>query len=298
MDPTDQLNRSNEHLETNPAQATWGPVEQTLMDNVEGDVLVILDCCYASDIQRNLTHGNKSYEMLAASNRNNTTPKPGPKSFTSDLMISLRELLRDRGGNPFTTYDLLTKISPKRPIGQEPALHNRRFRIDTGTRSRHILLAPHKAQDEARTEGFPPHHSDVSDLTLAFELDKRSLDRDEIERLTSRLPRVFKQAKIPLRRFHFRGLEARISVRNHVHAITNMQRHLYRVRQKQRRALEAVAMANTVDTVHILKAQIDEEAAISVKDSKLAFIECPCPNQVATALPRHSQRLLDKKRSV
>lgn len=273
------------------------------MYTVEGDVLVILDCCYASDIQRNLTHGHKTYELLAASSRNNTTPRPGPKSFTSDLIKSLRELLKDFSGNHFTTYDLLTKISPKRPIGLEPVLHNRRFRIDTALPSRHIRLAPHKPQDEKCTEGFPPHHTDVANLTLAFELDQRLLDRDEIVRLAKGLPAVFKKAKIPLRRVRFRGIEPRASpLRHKLQVVASLQASLYRVRKKRSNQLGAVNVAATVAPVNThdaLEDETEDKEVIGDEDSKVAFAESPCPHQAAaTSVPRHSQRLLEKKRSI
>lgn len=273
------------------------------MDTVEGDVLVILDCCYASDIQRNLTHGNKTYELLAASSRNNTTPRPGPKSFTRALMRSLRELLEDFSGNHFTTYDLLNKISLKRPIGLEPALHNRRFRIDTALPSRHIRLAPHKAQNEGRTGGFPPHNADMAKLTLAFELDQRSLDKDKIEHLAKRLPAVFKKAKIPLRRVHFRGIEPRSPLFRHkAQVIAGLQGSLHRARKKRSNRLGAITVAATippVDTNHTLEIEIEDKEALGDEDSKVAFAESPCPTQAAPAsVIRQSQRLLDKKCSM
>ena len=271
------------------ANATWDTAEKTLMDDVLGDVLVIFDCCYASDIQRNLTHGNKSYEMLAASNRNTTTPPPGPRSFTSDLMKSLKELLQERDRNPFTTYDLLTKITSKRPIGLEPALHNRRFRVDAGLRSRHILIAPHKPQDEARPDDSLSPTSDASNLTLTFELGQRSLDREDLDRLTERLPKIFKQARIPLRRVHWRGLEARTSLRHKVLAIAGMRRHLNRVR-KRRSMLEVAA------PLYTLGVNIGRKGGTSDEDSKLSVENCP-NSTAATLVPRQSQRLRNRKRS-
>lgn len=271
------------------------------MDSVEGDVLVILDCCYASDIQRSLTHGNKSYELLAASCRNNTTPRPGPNSFTRGLMRSLRELLEDFSGNYFTTYDLLNKISLKRPKGLEPALHNRRFRIDTAFPSRHIRLAPHKAQDEGHAGVFPPHSANIANLTLAFELNQRSLDKDEIERLAKVLPAVFKKAKIPLRRVRFRGIEPRIEsrislLRHRVQVIANLQRSLNRAKKRSNQLAAVVA---PVDTNNTLGIEVEAKEALGDEDFKEAFAESPCPAQAAPAsVTRHSQRLLDKKCSV
>lgn len=208
------------------------------MDDAHGDVLVIFDCCYASDIQRSLGFGNKAFEMLAASNRNTTTPGPGPISFTGDLIKSLKELLEEREGNPFTTHDLLTKITPKRPIGLEPALHNRRFNIDVALQGRHILIAPHKTQLQTRPEDFLSYYPEASNLTLTFELGHRSLDGKQLERLAKNLPGVFKQAQIPLRRVHWRGIEARNSLRSTVVAIagiSTMRRHLDRVRKSKSR---------------------------------------------------------------
>ena len=225
------------------ANATWNTAEQQLMDNVQGDVLVIFDCCYASDLQRSLRFGNKAFEMLAASNRNKTTPGPGPQSFTSSLTESLRELLKERKGNHFTTYDLLSKISPKRPVGLEPALHNRRFHIDGALESRHISFAPLKSQVKTQPKDFFRRYPNASNLTLTFELGHRLLEDKQLERLGRNLPGVFKEAKIPLRRVHWRGIEARNSLHNTavtVAAITNMcRRTLDRVRKKRNKRQSA-----------------------------------------------------------
>ena len=221
-----------------PANATWNTAEKALMDDVQGDVFVIFDCCYASDIQRSLSFGNKAYELLAASNRKSTTPGPGPLSFTCDLIKSLRELLQERKGNPFTTMDLLHKITPKRPFGLEPALHNRRFSIDIALQSRHILIAPHKTQVQPRPEEFFNFYPEASNLTLTFELGHRSLEDSQLKHLAEKLPPMFKQANIPLRRVHWRALEVRNSLRSTAIAITGistMRRHLDRVRKNKTR---------------------------------------------------------------
>lgn len=206
------------------------------MDDVHGDVLVIFDCCYASDLQRSLGFGNKAYELLAASNRNTTTPGPGPISFTRDLIRSLKELIQERKGNPFTTFDLLNKITPKRPIGLEPALHNRRLSIDVTLQSRHIQIAPYKAQVPTRPQDFFNHYPEASNLTMTFELGHRLLKDAQLERLAQSLPGVFKQANIPLRRVHWRGIEARSSLRSTavaLSAVTTMRRHLDKVRKNK-----------------------------------------------------------------
>lgn len=224
------------------ANATWNTAEKALMDDVQGDVLAIFDCCYASDLQRSLGFGNKAFEMLAASNRNTTTPGPGPLSFTRSLTESLRELLSERKGNPFTTYDLLTKIAPKRPVGLEPALHNRRFSIDVAHESRHISIAPLKSQVTTQPKDFFRHYPNASNLTLTFELGHRSLEDKQLERLGSNLPSVFKTAKIPLRRVHWRGIEARNSLRNTAVAmagISTMRRTLDRVRKRRNKRQSA-----------------------------------------------------------
>lgn len=217
------------------ANATWSTAEKALMDGVQGDVFGIFDCCYAGDMQRSLRFGNSAYEVLAASRRNNTTPAPGPLSFTGDLIKSLKELLEERKGNPFATYDLLNKITDKRPDGLEPTLLDRRFGID-GLPIRHILIAPHKPEQRTRPEDFVKHYPNTANLTLTFELGYPLLEEKQLECLAKNLPSVFKQAKIPLRRVHWRAIEARSSFRRAAIAIggiSTWRRRLNRIRRNR-----------------------------------------------------------------
>jgi hypothetical protein len=106
-------------------EVVWNSAE-TLIKDTQGDVLVIFDCCYAGELERSVRAPlpRRAFEFLAATSAKSTTPKPGPRSFTSALIHSLSELVKK---GSFSTQELVRKIqyAPCFPENQCPRLHER-----------------------------------------------------------------------------------------------------------------------------------------------------------------------------
>ncbi len=105
----------------------WHRAENLIKDSW-GDVLIIFDCCAAGNLGRDIgargLWASRAFEFLGATSAEETTPEPGPNSFTSGLIWALEQLAVNDG---FTTSELLRKITeaPKFPQNQYPVHHDR-----------------------------------------------------------------------------------------------------------------------------------------------------------------------------
>ncbi len=149
------------------ARCNWSKAEQQLHDeDVESDVLVILDTCFASNCVKSTSssgitnfnrttsgsnrnsHSNKSTriaassptrksELLAACPINCTTASPGRNSFTRAFITALHSLLEEYNNTPFSTFRLNQRILLDKHRVDTPSLLWAR-----GRGEEHILLAP------------------------------------------------------------------------------------------------------------------------------------------------------------
>jgi len=164
----------------------WNVVEQCLLTTVTADVLLIMDCCFASDLMRNQIELGRTFEMLAASAIGDTTPQPGPDSFTRCLIKHL-EALADSCPDGFTTRDIEDCMKKERG-SEAPQL----WRRIPGS-SRHIRLR--KLMPQESRSGVPAHETYLS---LGFYLEKKGISKTQIEGLTKLIPEVFKEIGAPL----------------------------------------------------------------------------------------------------
>jgi len=173
-------------------KVNWNRAERFLIDDVESDVLTIMDCCYASDLLRNVPEVGRTFEMLAASHIGETTPQPGEDSFTRCVIQHLKQLAVESSHSFFTTRDILERLQRDRP-DQAPALWRR-----ISGNSRHIRLSRLKPLCDRP----PKRNSELSHherfLTLGFALKNEALCQKHIEHLTRTLPQVFRDAGAPL----------------------------------------------------------------------------------------------------
>lgn len=89
-------------------ELAWYDLQPTL-DSWEGDVLLILDCCYAFQAVRD--RDLRTFEILAACGIRETTPQAGPYSFTSALIEVMSSMLRVKGVVEVSKlYDELLKL--------------------------------------------------------------------------------------------------------------------------------------------------------------------------------------------
>lgn len=119
---------TNNEKENKDISIEWSLVEGVL-SKTKSDVLEIFDCCHAgllcapAERTRSLT---RCFEVLTACAHNETTPFPGPHSFTTALIWALKELARNEG---FFTNQLSAKIKeyPDFSRHQRPQLYPSRF---------------------------------------------------------------------------------------------------------------------------------------------------------------------------
>lgn len=184
----------------------WKCADTLLLEETSADTLAILDTCYASNATKGSLHSGRAYQLLAASAWNKLTAAPGVRSFTTALIKSLEECLRE--GTPFTVWGLMSKINKKEYRRRNPA----QYHDILGSHSRQILLAPlnKDKKEREKTEQEVIKRSGVADLVLRFSLGVEDLSKTHIEELTKRLPKVFQAINLDLRRIELDGLK-----RNH-----------------------------------------------------------------------------------
>ena len=84
----------------NPRKRRGGPTlnwyeVQPAVFAAEGDVLLVLDCCYAAQAAR--ARESRTIELLAASGVKQRTPQPGDYSFTAVLVRVMKRMLQEAG---------------------------------------------------------------------------------------------------------------------------------------------------------------------------------------------------------
>ncbi|KAF2752009.1 hypothetical protein M011DRAFT_394090 [Sporormia fimetaria CBS 119925] len=186
------------------ARANWNKAEEQLrVDDVEGDVLTILDTCYASNLQKSGKESSRTFELLSACVMDATTAGPGKRSFTRALIDALNELLQEHRGRPFTTFHLNQRILENPIRHSEPSQLWYRLKHH----ERHISLAPLKPKSG------PSIHNALRKLprgylTLQFALDYASLNEEQIELLSHKLATALKNSRLGLRNIDWLGMKA------------------------------------------------------------------------------------------
>jgi hypothetical protein len=204
LDLTASLAPTTERGFNKVAQCNWNKAEDILRsEDVECDILTILDTCYASNLAKSGKEENRVMELLSACAIDQTTAA-GQNSFTRALVDALRELLDDSGGRPISTFQLNQRILlDKRRHDTPSQLWYRLQHSD-----RHILLAPLKLQDNLEPQSPTLPQLPRGYLTLRFALRDESLNKEQIEYLTSNLAKAFnKKAMVGLRRVDWVGIK-------------------------------------------------------------------------------------------
>lgn len=177
------MDARSKHLDKHTIK--WSKVESSIVD-LESDVLLIFDCCFAgrlSQAQRTLSN---NYELLGACSQDQTTCSAGDKSFTTALIKSL-EHLAERNG-PFNTAQLRSTILDKKvnkdlPAGQMPVLSDRFHRGKHVVITRQSLVEQSGAgQDRTSSESRSPHLREYMVLRLHYPSSiTEDLVRDEAD---------------------------------------------------------------------------------------------------------------------
>ncbi|KAF1972167.1 hypothetical protein BU23DRAFT_469178 [Bimuria novae-zelandiae CBS 107.79] len=183
-----------------PATAFWDTAERPLFD-MEGDVLAILDCCFASRAGLKMKQEDlRTYQLLAASPAGSPTEGPGKNSFTTALCDSLSELIDESGGGNFPLTKLIQRINRQRTkIACVPwdRLHKH---------NRQIQLA-RLAEAHDRVASFENREPEKAYLNFRLSLATDDLEKEQIEMLARQMPKACKEARIPVLRIDWVKME-------------------------------------------------------------------------------------------
>ncbi|KAF2490118.1 hypothetical protein BU16DRAFT_437842, partial [Lophium mytilinum] len=180
--------------------ALWSCADKQLLDETDGgpesDVLCLMDCCFASNIQKCSTSHRRAVQLISASSKDMATPGPGENSFTTALIVALRHLLKKDGKTGFPTQKLHQEILSKRP---EPvAMLFDRF----NRHAKRIKLAPlvkPNREEQHKIEVFY-QEPEKSSLNIRFSLKQSRLSECQIKAFARELPVACEKAEIPVRK--------------------------------------------------------------------------------------------------
>ncbi|OCK90361.1 uncharacterized protein K441DRAFT_580049 [Cenococcum geophilum 1.58] len=173
-------------------RVSWNEAVRTLVNNVEGDIFALMDCCFASNpYARSILDFSRIFEIMAASGVDQVTPRPGKHSFTRALIESLEALAAQFKDSFFSTRDLHEKVIVKRP-NTPPALWR-----GIPNNNRHVRLSPMKGGQQNQVAG-PKKETPRGLLSLQFALRDDRLSQLQIDVLTRTLPKAFHNARAPV----------------------------------------------------------------------------------------------------
>jgi len=188
-----------------PLRAVFNEAESHLMKHSECDMLTIMDCCYASNIQRRLDEleDSRTYILLTASHHDRPTEGPGERSFTTALITSLREFLQTHGDKPFTITELRQRINVQEWRLDNPCTDWHRLK-----RYEAIFLGRLQETPDTRFDPSPV----LSELTIRLPLSAPTLSDSQIVALARGISKVVKAAEVPAKKvewLRFRSARAR-----------------------------------------------------------------------------------------
>ena len=188
-----------------PAKAYWNIAERPLFEDSECDILAILDCCFASNLQKNSQETYpRTYELLTASGYGRVTAGPGRHSFTTALISSLKDLLKENGERRFNIRQVCEKINIHPERRHNPSHVWSRLK----TYDHHITLAPLNSSTAVVMEDCNPNKTCAFlrlRLPLTIELD--NLTEKEIGKIAEAFSKAVKDIKAPIKRIDWWGLQ-------------------------------------------------------------------------------------------
>ena len=191
-----------------PSSAIWDRAERPLLEDVDGDVLAILDACFASNLHTKgqLEH-YRTYELFAAAGHDRQTAGPGPKSFTTALIASLKSLLEEYDDQPFTIRQLCETINlhPDRRCNQSHVWSRSKCY------DRYIALAPLKRTPNERMQDYDnnDHHNRTrAVLSLRLSLTACPLTEGQIKFMAASISNSLKTPGTLVKRIDWVGLQS------------------------------------------------------------------------------------------
>lgn len=195
--------------------------ERPLFEDSECDILAILDCCFASNLQKNSqeTHP-RAYELLTASGYNRVTAGPGKHSFTTALISSLKDLLKEDGERRFNIRQVCEKVNLHPERRHNPSHVWSRLK----THGRPITLAPLNSSTAAVMEDFNPNKPRAFlTLRLPLTVEPENLTEKEIGKIAEAFSKAVKDIKAPIKRIDWWGLQASGQVFSFPRAVRSAQ---------------------------------------------------------------------------
>ncbi|KAF4539855.1 Homeobox domain containing protein [Lasiodiplodia theobromae] len=237
----------------------WQDAEKHLTkSNCSSDVLSIMDCCFASDINRSYGENSRVCELLAASHIGRTTEQPGDNSFTRALIDSLNYLLtNDSGDGAFDTHQLHQEINRRRT--DNPSGLWRRLPGN----SRHILISPQRLGPLGMDQGTKPsEHQEQPKglLSLQFVLGVNELNENTIEELTRHLPNCFNSCRAPVRNIKWLGFSGKTRRTKSLDSFASIVRELIKTnkQKRQQEQLQVVDQDEAYQSSDVMKRKADE----------------------------------------
>lgn len=187
--------------------ALWLHAEEQLLDETEGgpesDVLFLMDCCFASNLQKSSTSHQRTVELMAASSKDTKTPGPGEKSFTTALIAALRHLVEKDGKTGFPTSKLHQEILHRRsePVAMLFDRFNRHLK-----RIKLTPLDKPNAEERQKIEDFF-QEPEKSSVVIRFSLKEARLSNCQIEAFARELPAACEKSDIPVRKIEWLKME-------------------------------------------------------------------------------------------
>ncbi|KAH3915673.1 hypothetical protein HBI56_146780 [Parastagonospora nodorum] len=198
--------------------AFWDEAEKPLKTKAKGDVLTILDCCFASTAAVKSDDEWRTYQLLAASAVEGKTTGPGPGSFTEALCDSLEQLLEESTDGTFSVFKLEETINTKRT--EKAALMWDRLK----KHKRSVELGPLKKIDIKKNSPSQYKKPELASLNLRFSLTTDDLSNTQIDTLARAFPAVCKNAGIGIRQIKWVGMEKRDPTMRVIQSINEMRR--------------------------------------------------------------------------
>jgi len=262
------------------ARANWNKVEEKLRDEeVEGDVLTILDTCYASNlVKKSGKQEGKKFELIAASPIDQTTASPGDFSFTRALIDGLKELL-DEHKDPISTWRIVQRTNLNKNRSDTPAqLWGREQHNE-----HHIFLAPLKPHkpDIMQPSGF--RHSPGGYLTLRFGLRDAYLNKEQIEYMTKTLSNaLFNKHMVGLRKVEWMDMRPappiprldRVALV--MYAVTQWKKVISsrkQDRESQRQSLDEMSFSEAMESTSTASQKRAREDGDELPDAKRRYLD-------------------------
>ena len=255
------------------------------------DIFLILDCCHAGKLLLPTRQGpewsKRIFEFLGAAGPEETTPLPGPDSFSRALIWALKELAKH--GEPFISSELFSKIlhAPNFPrTGQLPCLGDR------GPHSiRRLVLEP---LPEIRDEAGPvprllrEESADSLEycLNLQFLLPKIPTN-NEIRKMCEGLKALISDQPFFARQILWRGLDSKenysrsVAHRRFRDAVTRIENRYLKSKLKSLSGRDPAAISFPDTT------RQDEETRIG--------LSTPVPSEKLTGKRSHDTLELDSE---